>query len=128
MATEVFHKFKGGDNKFKDDIITDAKGLLGLYEAAHLRIQGEVILDEAVAFTTHHLQALVPELESPLRDQVKRALEQPLHRGVPRIEARHYISFYERNSSHSTVLLKLAKLDFNYLQNLYKKELHDLSR
>ncbi|XP_020551674.1 gamma-cadinene synthase-like [Sesamum indicum] len=49
-------------------------------------------------------------------------------KGVPRLEARHYISFYERNESKNEILLKLAKLDFNYLQNIYKKELHDLSR
>ncbi|KAL0300335.1 UNVERIFIED_CONTAM: Gamma-cadinene synthase [Sesamum calycinum] len=63
-----------------------------------------------------------------LYEAANRALEQPLHRGVPRVEARYYISFYEMDESKNKILLKLAKLDFNYLQNLYKKELHDLSR
>ncbi|KAL0459203.1 UNVERIFIED_CONTAM: Gamma-cadinene synthase [Sesamum latifolium] len=66
--------------------------------------------------------------KSPLQDQVKRALQHSLHRGVPRIETRHFISFYERDDSKNQLLLKLAKLDFNFLQDLYKKELHELSR
>ncbi|KAL9170108.1 hypothetical protein ABFS82_04G122200 [Erythranthe guttata] len=68
-------------------------------------------------------------LEFPLlEEQVKRALQNPLHRGVPRIETRRFISFYEKDESRSELLLRLAKLDFNYLQNIYKKELSQLSR
>ncbi|KAL0459222.1 UNVERIFIED_CONTAM: Gamma-cadinene synthase [Sesamum latifolium] len=96
--------------------------------AANVRIHGEDVLEDAVAFTTHQLKRMVQQLESVLQCQVKRALEQPLHRGVPRVEARYYISFYDRDKSKNEILLKLAKLDFNYLQNLYKNELHDLSR
>ncbi|KAL0293610.1 UNVERIFIED_CONTAM: Gamma-cadinene synthase [Sesamum calycinum] len=98
VSCNVFNKFKDEDGEFEKTLTSDAKGLLSLYEAANVRIH------------------------------VKRALEQPVHRGVPRLEARHYISFYERNEPKNDILLKLAKLDFNYLQNLYKKELHDLSR
>ncbi|KAL0459202.1 UNVERIFIED_CONTAM: Gamma-cadinene synthase [Sesamum latifolium] len=116
------------DNTFKETLKSDAKGLLSLYEAAHLRIHGETILGEAVTFTTHHLNHILQQLEPTLQDQVKTALQHPLHRGVPRIETRHFISFYERDDSKNELLLKLAKLDFNYLQNLYKKELHELTR
>ncbi|GFQ01033.1 gamma-cadinene synthase [Phtheirospermum japonicum] len=128
VSCGVFNKFKGEDNKFKETLSNDAKGLLSLYEAAHLRIHGEQILDEAVAFTVHHLKRMVQQLESPLQDQVKRALEQPLHRGIPRIETRYYISLYEKDSSKDELLLKLAKLDFNYVQNMYKNELREVSR
>ncbi|KAL0389336.1 UNVERIFIED_CONTAM: Gamma-cadinene synthase [Sesamum calycinum] len=116
------------DGEFEKTLTSDAKGLLSFYEAANVRIHGEDVLEDAVAFTSHHLNRMVQELEPPLQCQVKRALEQPVHRGVQRLEARHYISFYERNELKNDILLKLAKLDFNYLQNLYKKELHDLSR
>lgn len=93
MKTDIFNKFKGEDNKFKETLGGDAKGLLSMYEAAYLRIHGEDILEEALAFTIHHLNRMVQQpLESPLQDQVKRALEKPLHRSVPRMESRHYIS------------------------------------
>ncbi|KAL7152771.1 hypothetical protein ABFS83_04G120700 [Erythranthe nasuta] len=130
----VFDKFKGEDNKFKETLKSDAKGLLSLYEAAHLRIRGEEILEEAAAFATYHLNLMLDDddqqllLEFPLlEEQVKRALQNPLHRGVPRIETRRFISFYEKDESRSELLLRLAKLDFNYLQNIYKKELSQLS-
>ncbi|KAL0389337.1 UNVERIFIED_CONTAM: Gamma-cadinene synthase [Sesamum calycinum] len=127
VSCDVFNKFKGEDNKFEETLSSDAKGLLSLYEAANVRIHGEDVLEDAVAFTTDQLKRTVQQLEPVLQCQVKRALEQPLHRGVPRVEALYYISFYEMDESKNTILLKLAKLDFNYLQNLYKKELHDLS-
>ncbi|KAL0454375.1 UNVERIFIED_CONTAM: Gamma-curcumene synthase, partial [Sesamum latifolium] len=57
-------------------LTSDAKGLLSLYEAANVRIHGEDILEDAVTFTTHHLNCMVQELEPLLRCQVKRALEQ----------------------------------------------------
>ncbi|KAK4383260.1 Gamma-cadinene synthase [Sesamum angolense] len=128
VSCDVFNKFKDEDGEFQKTLTSDAKGLLSLYEAANVRIHGEDVLEDAVAFTSHQLNRMVQELEPPLQCQMKRALEQPVHRGVPRLEARHYISFYERNEPKNDILLKLAKLDFNYLQNLYKKELHDLSR
>ncbi|KAL3650158.1 hypothetical protein CASFOL_006561 [Castilleja foliolosa] len=134
ISCSVFDKFKNGgkeDNKFNETQLVhigDAKGLLSLYEAAHLRTHGEEILDEAVDFTVHHLKRMVQQLEPPLQDQVKRALEQPLHWGVPRIETRYYISSYEKDNTKNEILLKLAKLDFNYVQNIHRTELQQVSR
>ncbi|CAA0805840.1 Alpha-humulene/(-)-(E)-beta-caryophyllene synthase [Striga hermonthica] len=125
----VFDKFiDQQDKRFKETLGDDAKGLLSLYEAAHLRTHGEQILDEAVTFTVHNLKRMVQQLESPLQDLVKRALERPLHRGLPRMETRHYISFYEKYDSKNEQLLRLAKLDFNQVQSIYKNELHELTR
>lgn len=128
FVTGVFNKFKDEISKFKETLDSDVEGLLSLYEAAHLRIHGEEILEEALTYTTHCLNSLVQRLESPLQDQVKRALHSPLHRGVARMETRYYISFYEQQESRNELLVKLAKLDFNYLQNMYKQELCQLSR
>ncbi|KAL0419277.1 UNVERIFIED_CONTAM: Gamma-cadinene synthase, partial [Sesamum radiatum] len=70
---------------------------------------------------------MVRQLESLLEEQVKRGLEQSLHRGAPGIETLHFISFYEKDDSKNELLLEFAKLDFNFLQNLYNKELYELS-
>ncbi|PIN22639.1 cis-muuroladiene synthase [Handroanthus impetiginosus] len=128
VSSGVFAKFMNKDKKFEETLIDDVEGLLNLYEAAHIRTHGEDILEEAVAFTTHHLNRVLPQLESPIKDKVKRALEHPVHKAVLIIEARLYISIYEKDESRDEVLLKLAKLNFNYLQNLYKDELSQLSR
>ncbi|KAI3470008.1 hypothetical protein Pfo_026671 [Paulownia fortunei] len=128
VSCSVFDKIRDKDNKFDETLSSDVEGLLSLYEASQFRIHGEDILEEGVAFTTHHLTRMVPQLESPLKDKVKQALEQSLHRGVPIIKTRLYISIYEKDDSRDELLLKLAKLNFNFLQNLYKKELCELSR
>nr|KYP53455.1 (+)-delta-cadinene synthase isozyme A [Cajanus cajan] len=53
---------------------------------------------------------------------------QALHKNLPRLEARRYISIYEQDPSHNEILLTLAKLDFNKLQNLHKKEFGNICK
>ena len=109
-------------------MINDVRGMLGLYEATHLRVREEGILDEALVFTTTHLESAVEHLEYPLAEQVPHALKQPVRKGLNRLEARRYISIYQHEASHDKALLKLAKLDFNLMQSLHKEELSNLSR
>ncbi|CDP12295.1 unnamed protein product [Coffea canephora] len=112
---------------FGESLVNDVPGMLALYEAAHLRFDGENILDLALDFTSDRLQSLPCKLSSPLAELVSHALLQPNWRGLPRLEARHYISIYEKDPSHNSTLLKLAKLDFNMLQSLHKEELQEIS-
>ncbi|GFP87018.1 cis-muuroladiene synthase, partial [Phtheirospermum japonicum] len=65
---------------------------------------------------------------SPLEDQVKRALVHPIHRGSLRIHTHNYISFYEKDKTGNDLLLKLSKLDFNYVQNMHKRDICQVSR
>ena len=102
--------------------------MLGLYEAAHLRVHGEDILDEALAFTTTHLKSLVEHLEYPLAVQVNKALYRPIRKGLERLEERSYISIYQDEASHSKASLELPKIDFNLLLSLPKKELSHITR
>lgn len=101
---------------------------MSLYEAANLRTHGEDVLEEALVFAKAHLESVAPFLRSPLKEQAEHALEQCLHRGVPRVEAQRYVSIYEKLESRNDALLKLAKLDFNLLQMLHRQELGELSR
>uniref|UniRef100_A0A803MH33 Uncharacterized protein n=1 Tax=Chenopodium quinoa TaxID=63459 RepID=A0A803MH33_CHEQI len=128
VPCDVFNKFKDENGSFKESITKDVPGLLSLYEASHVRVHDDKILDEALAFSTTHLNAMVNQLSSPLADQVSHALHQPLHKGMPRVETRHFISVYEMDPLHNKTLLKFAKLDFNLLQALHQKELKDLKR
>ncbi|KAF8414060.1 hypothetical protein HHK36_002059 [Tetracentron sinense] len=128
VSSDVFNKFKDNKGDFKPNLIQDVRSMLSLYEATHLRVHGEDILDEALAFTTTHLKSMVTQLSTSLATQVMHVLKQPLHKGIPRLEARHYISVYQEEESRNETLLKLAKLDFNQLQSLYQKELSDISK
>ena len=60
--------------------------MLRLYEAVNLRVHGEAILDEALAFTTTHLTSMVKHLGYPLVDLVAHAFNRPLRKSLERIE------------------------------------------
>ncbi|PIN06856.1 Viridiflorene synthase [Handroanthus impetiginosus] len=129
ISSCIFNRFTEKNGEFKKTLFDDIKGVLSLYEAAYLRTQGEEILEKALSFSSAHLEFVGPNLsESPLRKQVLHALEQSLHRGIPRVESRRFISLYEEDESKNESLLRLAKLDFNLLQMLHKKELYEVSR
>ncbi|XP_027355363.1 probable terpene synthase 2 [Abrus precatorius] len=118
----VFNKFKDEQGNFSESLITDVEGMLSLYEASHVMVHGEDILEEAFAFTSTHLASIVTTLNPSLAAQVNHSLRQAIHKNLPRLEARRYISIYEQDPSHNETLLTLAKLDFNILQNLHQKE------
>ncbi|MED6123095.1 hypothetical protein PIB30_046056 [Stylosanthes scabra] len=99
-----------------------------LYEAAQLRVHGENILEEAHDFTYANLKSISDQLSQSLTSQINESLKQPLHKAVPRIGARSYMSFYEEDPSHNKFLLTLAKLDFNMLQKLYQNEVGDITK
>ncbi|CAK9136861.1 unnamed protein product [Ilex paraguariensis] len=105
-----------------------SSGLLSLFEATHLRVHGEDILDEALAFTTMHLNSWLPHLSDPLAEQVNHALQQPIYKGLTRLESRFYMSIYQEDDSHNRVLLHFAKLDFNLLQKVHQRELSVITR
>ncbi|XP_038711359.1 probable terpene synthase 6 [Tripterygium wilfordii] len=129
MPCDVFNKFKDNDGNFKESLVNDVHSMLNLYEAAHLNMNGEAcILDELLACASARLKSMENQCESHLAKHIAYALQQPLHKGIPRIESRQFISFYEQDESRNEMLLKLAKLDFNRVQLLHQQELSHLSR
>ncbi|KAL2900028.1 putative terpene synthase 6, partial [Bienertia sinuspersici] len=130
--------------------------MLSLYEATQLRVHGEDILEEALDFTTHFLNLIAsfsepvpiihilfrkhgnlipgpraaapPALpqERPCSEQAQQLLIQPLHRGMQRVQAQHFISFYEEDECRNEKLLQLAKIEFNRLQLLHRNELSQI--
>ncbi|KAG8472610.1 hypothetical protein CXB51_034398 [Gossypium anomalum] len=129
IGSDVFNKFMNSDGKFKECLSEDAAGLLSLYEASHLGVHEEDVLDEAKAFSTKHLKLALDklELENDLVQQIKESLEVPLHWRLPRMEARNFINIYQRDENKKLALLELAKLDFNLLQSVYLQELKELA-
>ncbi|KAF7847692.1 hypothetical protein BT93_L2719 [Corymbia citriodora subsp. variegata] len=129
ISSEVFNKFKDSEGNFRESLVTDVHGLLSLYEACHLRCHGDAILEEALPFTITQLESIKEsKVSTNLAKQVKRALKQPFHKGLLRLEARYYIPFYQEEPSRDEVLLTLAKLDFNLLQEQHQKELGKITR
>lgn len=130
LCAEIFDKFKDDKGDFKTRMGDDVEGLLEFYEATYLGIRGEDVLDHGRAFARSLLESILPNLSNnPIAEHVFHALNKYSNRrGLPRLEARHYISVYEQNDSPHQKLLKLAKLDFNYLQSIHKAELTEICR
>ncbi|KAK9065728.1 hypothetical protein SSX86_015129 [Deinandra increscens subsp. villosa] len=131
VSCDTFNKYKDQHGAFKETLTNDVEEMLELYEATCLRVQGEVVLDEALDFTRAHLADIAMDpvrCNSTLSAHIQETLETPLHKRVPRLEALSYIRFYEKQASHDQSLLKLAKLGFNLLQSLYKSELSQVSK
>ncbi|KAK7312742.1 hypothetical protein VNO77_36834 [Canavalia gladiata] len=129
VTADTFERFKDENGNFKRNLSKDVKGMLSLYEASFLSYEGEEILDEAKAFSSFHLRNLDEGRSSSiLLEEVKHALELPLHRRIQRLEARWYIEFYAKRKDANQVLLLAAKLDFNIVQSTLQKDLQEMSR
>ncbi|XP_022685314.1 (-)-germacrene D synthase-like [Setaria italica] len=128
VSADVFDKFRDDETgSFNINLSNDPRGLLSLYNAAHMAVPGETILDDAIAFTRRHLEAAKGKLTSPIKEQVSRALEIPLPRFMRQLEAMHYITEYEKEEPHDIMMLELAKINLNLLRSVHLKELKDLS-
>ncbi|KEH26009.1 sesquiterpene synthase [Medicago truncatula] len=128
VSPNVFTKFKDKQGNFNETLITDVEGMLSLYEASHMIVHEEDILEEALGFTSTHLESIATQLNHSLAEQVKYASKHPIHKNLPRLEARHYISIYEQDPSHNEILLTFSKLDFNLLQSLHQKEFGNICK
>ncbi|XP_052172304.1 (-)-alpha-terpineol synthase-like [Diospyros lotus] len=139
VPQEIFRSFKDKSGKFKESLGGDTKGLLSLYEASFLSLDGESILKEARQFSTKHLKEYLMINRSPDDDDdgdenhemlllVAHALELPLHWTMPRVEARWFIDAYERRPNKNAILLEFAKLDFKMLQAIDQEDLKHASR
>ncbi|KAL6643118.1 hypothetical protein ACP70R_021299 [Stipagrostis hirtigluma subsp. patula] len=124
VSSDVFVRFRNDQEDFKSD---NVNSLLALYDAAHLRTHGEEILDNAITFTKSRLQSMMKNLDPELEEEVRYTLETPRYRRVERIEARRYISVYEKKAMRDEAILEFAKLDYNIVQALYCEELKALS-
>ncbi|KAI9083080.1 hypothetical protein K1719_034984 [Acacia pycnantha] len=128
ISPDMFNKFKDEQGNLSENIASDVEGMLSLYEASHLSVHGENILDEALAFTANRLCSVTVESNPFLAAKLEQSLKQSPYRGLPRLEARKYICIYHLHPSCNQLLLKLAKLDFNMLQKLHQKEFANICK
>ncbi|KAK7257308.1 hypothetical protein RIF29_31181 [Crotalaria pallida] len=127
VSCGIFEKFMDDEGDFKKSLIGNVLGMLSLYEAAHLAIHGEDILDQALAFTTFHLKSGLSGMRPDHKDKVVHSLRWPLRKSIQRLTARYNISIYSREVFRNELLLEFAMLDFNTLQAQHQEELRHLT-
>ncbi|KAG7658582.1 Isoprenoid synthase domain superfamily [Arabidopsis suecica] len=125
ISSDVFRRFKGRNGNFKESLTGYAKGMLSLYEAAHLGTTKDYILQEALSFTSSHLESLAACGTCPphLSVHIQNVLSVPQHWNMEILVPVEYIPFYEQEKDHDEILLKFAKLSFKLLQLQYIQDL-----
>ncbi|XP_062162278.1 (3S,6E)-nerolidol synthase 1-like isoform X2 [Alnus glutinosa] len=85
VPADVFNNFKDKEGKFNKELAEDINGLMALYEASQLSIEGEDILDEAANFSELLLNARVRHLDDDNQVRaVGRTLRHPYHKSLSR--------------------------------------------
>ncbi|CBI41006.3 unnamed protein product, partial [Vitis vinifera] len=128
VPADVFNNFKNKEGKFKQNLSKDIKGLLGLYAASQLSIEGEDILEEAQRFSSTLLNAGLEHLDHHEATVVGHTLEHPHHKSLPRFMAKSFLKDFQGPNGWLTVLQELAKADFNMVQSIHQQELLQISK
>ncbi|XP_030462407.1 (+)-alpha-terpineol synthase-like [Syzygium oleosum] len=129
VPQDVFQRFMNKTGTFDESFKKDVKGLLGLYEASFHGLEGETIVDEAWNFASKHLKDLnLDEVPANVASHVSHALDMPIHWRPNRLEARWFMHMYGKQQDRIPSLLRLAKLDFNLVQSIHKKEVSNMAR
>ncbi|KAM5580743.1 hypothetical protein ABKV19_010126 [Rosa sericea] len=130
ISSDLFNEFRNGEVSFRDSLSNDVEGLLSLYEASHLGMPGEDVLEEAKSFSSNNLKQSMATIlnDDNLLKRVEQSLETPIHWRMPRIEALNFINMYQTDDSSNLALLELAKLDYNLVQSVHQMEIKELSR
>nr|QZL13763.1 terpene synthase 1 [Colquhounia coccinea var. mollis] len=125
VSQEVFSSFMDDLGNFKASLSDDVKGLLSLYEASFLSMEGEPILESAKDFSTRGLAKKLEQFttDQSLAKQIRHALELPLHWRVPKLQAKWFIHVYESRPDANRTLLEFAKLYFNISQASYQDDM-----
>ncbi|XVF88972.1 hypothetical protein PTKIN_Ptkin19aG0094300 [Pterospermum kingtungense] len=126
---DVFTSFMDEDGKIKASFSQDCVGLLNLYEASYLSVEGETILENARDFAVKHLKECAEKSNdhyfSKLADHT---LELPSHWRMPSLETRWYVDMYMMKEDKNPIILELAVLNYNTNQALYQEDLKHASK
>ncbi|KAJ4850699.1 putative terpene synthase 12, partial [Turnera subulata] len=128
ISQDIFSSFMDNEGDLLACVHEDAKGMRSLYEASFLCFEGEDLLEKA--FMTSTKKNLVTNTNSNNMENLvsgHQALELPLHRKIHLLVARDHIEAYSRRDDANPLLLELAKLNFNMVQSVLKRDLKEMS-
>ncbi|KAG2291424.1 hypothetical protein Bca52824_038093 [Brassica carinata] len=115
ISSDVFTRFKESNGDFKETLKEDPR---------------DYILNEALSFTSSHLESLVAGGTCPphLSMHIQNALYLSQRWNMEMLVGVKYISFYEQEEDHDKMLLRFAKISFKLLQLQYIQDLKILTK
>ncbi|KAI3742976.1 hypothetical protein L1987_60676 [Smallanthus sonchifolius] len=121
VSLYVFELFKGKNGKFMENLRYDIRGLMELYEASQLCIEGENILDEAAIFSSNMLQKALDFLDDKEARMVRYTLENPHRRNITWFRLLNSPKDFD-----ATILKELAELEYTMVQSIRRMEIHEI--
>lgn len=127
--SDAFNNFKDNQGVFKTKLSEDINGLMGLYEASQLRIDGEDVLDEAEQFSGELLNVFMSRLNHHQARVVTKTLKNPCHKSLAKFTAKNLFGTSQSSvNKYINMLQELAKVEFNKVQSLHKTEIVQISK
>ncbi|KAK4723291.1 hypothetical protein R3W88_026070 [Solanum pinnatisectum] len=132
VSADVFKRFKNNDDgTFGLNLSQDVNGLIGLYEASQLGVEGELILDEVANFSGEHLNACLANNDSSCDEAriIKETLKYPYHKSLASCKADVFINNFKGiNGWGRSTLQELANMDYSITKEIHQHELAQVSR
>ncbi|KFK40673.1 hypothetical protein AALP_AA2G026500 [Arabis alpina] len=114
------------EGKFEDNLQNDVKGLVELYEASELGVEGEETLDSVRKFTFNRLIELCSGRESHQEREIMTSLMQPRHKTSRRLTSKRFITMIKiagQEDEWLQSLLRVAEIDSIMLKSLIQEEM-----
>ncbi|KAK9714830.1 hypothetical protein RND81_06G123200 [Saponaria officinalis] len=137
VSADIFSKFTDEKGNFKQELEKDIKGLLSLYEASHLGVPGDHILDSAGSFS-RHLLSNFDSIEPYEASIIQNTLSLPCHKSLPIFMAADFLQNFEismkilhdcsRESRWMEEIRNLARIDINRSQMSAQHEINEICR
>ncbi|KAF1882158.1 hypothetical protein Lal_00038802 [Lupinus albus] len=130
-STEVFDKFIDKKGSFNQRLCGNMKGIRDLYEASHLSIAGEDILDEAEQFSKQVLKErlLGNWFDNHEAKLVRNTLQHPSHKSMAMFTRRELFGdFHSMNNEWLGSFKDFAKNDFSLQKHIHQQEILQISR
>ncbi|KAJ4872672.1 hypothetical protein Rs2_45661 [Raphanus sativus] len=132
VQESIFRNILDKKTGFKDDLENDVKGLIELYEASQLGVEGEEILDSLRECTFTRLNELCSGRGSHEEREIMNSLAQPRHKTLTRITSKRFISLIkivgEEDNEWLQSLLLVAEIDSIMLKSLIQEEISQVFR
>lgn len=138
-CTDIFEGFKSKDDydggfAFDQNLCKDIIGLMSMYEASHLSMEGEDILDEAATFSRRALSGSgnrfpctvkdINGVSSPLlRELVRDSLSNPFHKSLPKFNFESSQVYLGGHYDWNRAFRELAILDSNLVAAINRDEI-----
>jgi len=125
--TDIFDKFLDNKGKLKFTFCEDINGLVALFEASQLSIEGEDNLHEAEESSRQYLNMWLSRFhDHPQVKVVADSLRYPFHKSLPRFISIN--SLQSQKTEWTSSLKELSRIDADMISSLHLKEIFAVSK